>query len=111
MDNLDLSRLLMEYLQKHARGRENAVNRDTVLDYLRLFDRGLHDRRFRDLYSRQPVCSCEKGLYIPVTPEDVEMFQNYLRAKAVPLLTRHKTVLTYYPHLAPAHGEQMELFG
>jgi DNA topoisomerase VI subunit B len=77
MDNLDLSRLLMEYLQKHARGRENAVNRDTVLDYLRLFDRGLHD----------------------------------LRAKAVPLLTRHKTVLTYYPHLAPAHGEQMELFG
>jgi uncharacterized membrane protein len=36
MDNLDLSRLLMEYLQKHARGRENAVNRDTVLDYLRV---------------------------------------------------------------------------
>lgn len=33
------------------------------------------------------------------------------RLLAVPLLTRHKTVLTYYPHLAPARGEQMALFG
>ena len=110
-------RILMEYLQKNARGRKNATPRDQVLRHLRLYVRDLQDRKFRDTYSRLPICSTAKGdpkgIFIPTTAEEVEAFREELFEK-VPgpiAISRYRTILAYYPHLAPVRGVQKELFG
>jgi hypothetical protein len=110
MDNTRLTLIFMKFMQAH-RGRENAIQRDRVLDHMQLWEPKMTDRQLRDLYSKQPVCSCDQGLFIPIRPAEVEDFKKYLEAKAIPLLSRYKTVLAYYPHLAPVRGEQQELFG
>ena len=69
--NTFLSRKIMELLQARARGEENAVPREEVLAELRLFDPKLPDRTMRELYAALPICSCEKGLFIPIRPGEV----------------------------------------
>lgn len=113
MDNYQLSRLLMEMLQKTARGRDNAIPREEILRYLRLFKHDLDDRACRKIYTSLPVCSCEKGLFLPETSDEVMEFKTYLTKQCGPFVAdkRTKIVFAFRPELAPAHGEQMALFG
>lgn len=104
-----LSRKLMEYLQARARGRENAVRRDQVLFYLQSLDPELTDREMRRLYQALPICSCSVGLFIPRTSAEVEAFREYLSKKAMPLLSRWKTVIAYYPELRKEESKQLTL--
>lgn len=107
---IDPATLLMEFLQRHARGRAHAKTRDEAQLFLRQRGVQLSDRALRALYCKLPLCSCDEGLFIPTRPEDVAEFQRYLKAKALPLLERYKVIAAYYPELVPARGEQMELF-
>jgi hypothetical protein len=112
MDNFYVGAKLLAILNQYARGRENAMPRDRVLGHLRTFIGSAHigDRDFRELYAGLPVCSCEGGLYVPKTAEDVDAFESYMRKKVVPHWERVKRVREAYPEFAPPRGEQMDLF-
>lgn len=106
-----ISRRLMEYLQANARGEENAVPRDEVLAELRLFDAKLGDRAMRDAYSRLPVCACERGLFIPIRPGEVDAFRAYLERKVGPIIAARRvaTIYAFYPKLRRIDETQMSL--
>lgn len=112
MDNTKLSRLLMEMLQKVARGKDNVITRDEVLRHLQVFKHDLDDRGCRKIYASLPICTCEKGLFLPETSDEVLEFKAYLTKKSGPFVAdnRVRIVFAFRPELAPAHGEQMELF-
>jgi len=107
-----LSRKIMELLQARARGEENAVPREEVLAELRLFDPKLPDRTMRELYAALPICSCEKGLYIPIRPGEVEAFKLYLAKKVGPIIAARRVAIIYnaYPKLRPNYENQARLF-
>ena len=118
MDAL-LSRKLMEYLQRHARGREHAVPKGDILGHLQPFSKDgtrLSDSAFCELYSALPVCVATKGawkgMFLPRTAAEVEDYRKELFAKVPEEIAqqRYRTVITYYPHLAPPVGEQQSLF-
>jgi hypothetical protein len=110
--NALLSRMIMEFLQVRARGEENAVPREDVLAELRLFEPKLPDRTMRELYAKLPVCSCERGLYIPIRPGEVEAFKLYMTKKNGPFIAAQRVmiILAYYPKLRPAVEGQARLF-
>lgn len=103
---------IMSYLHRRAKGKENAVPRDEVLKELQLFDPKLSDRKFRDLYSRLPICSCAAGLFIPRDPGEAFEFFRYLEKQIGPIhaTARYRILLSYYPELSRKVGEQRELF-
>ena len=110
--NAFLSRKIMELLQARARGEENAVPREEVLAELRLFQPKLSDRAMRDIYSALPVCSCERGLYVPIRPGEVEAFKVYMTKKNGPIIAARRVaiILAFYPKLRPAAEGQAKLF-
>ena len=112
MENINLSRLLMEMLQKTARGKHNAIPREEILRYLRLFKHDLDGRACRKIYTSLPICSCEKGLFLPETSDEVLEFKTYLTKQSGPFVAdkRARIIYAFRPELAPAHGEQIELF-
>jgi hypothetical protein len=75
--NVYLRNALMEYLSGHV-GRENAVPRKNIRNFLRTLKPKLNDRDMREIYTECPVCSCRKGLYLPETHEEVEECYAYL---------------------------------
>jgi hypothetical protein len=111
--NMDIERLkikFMEMMQAH-KGRERAVPRERIFLELKIFAPDLTDRKFRDMYSNLPICSCDVGLFLPKSPQEVQEFKEYLRKKAIPMLERYKRILAYYPDLAPESEErQLEIF-
>lgn len=92
--------VLMNYFQ-HRRGKENATPRDQVLRFVRHYDPEIDDRRLRKLYSSLPICSCDKGLFLPKRPEEVEEFRAYLMKGWGPLLAERRVqiIYAYYPWL------------
>lgn len=101
---------MMEIVQQH-RGRSRAVPRDEIMTELRRLEPTLDDRRFRELYSNLPICTCPNGLYSPSTPQEVADFKAYLSTGWGPIVAdrRVKVILAYYPSLAPRLAGQGEL--
>lgn len=112
------NRMLGEMRLRGAFGRANAVTRASLLETINRERAALQDphypeRRFipikdvefRSVYRDLPICSCEDGLYFPVTADDLEAFRLYMRAKAIPLFDRVKRVAAEYPDLAPPVGQ------
>lgn len=110
--NAFLSRRIMELLQARARGEEHALSRGHVLAELRCFDPDLSDRTMRDIYSKLPVCSCEKGLFIPLRPGEVEAFKIYMTKKNGPIIAARRVaiIFSFYPKLRPTLEGQARLF-
>lgn len=111
-------RALGEMKLRGAYGRANAVTRASLLEVINAERAALQDPHypekrfipikdveFRAIYRDLPICSCEDGLYFPVTAEDLEAFRIYMRAKALPLFERVKRVAAEYPDLAPPVGQ------
>lgn len=101
----------MEYMNRNCRGRANAMPRKRIEDILEVYipqDIKDKDRLFRDVYSRQPVCACPQGLFLPTTPEDVAEFKLYLTKKCGPFTAaeRVRVVLAYRPELVPVDSQQ-----
>jgi len=110
--NAFLSRKIMELLQARARGEEHALPRGCVLAELRCFNPDLSDRDMRELYAALPICSCEKGLFIPIRPGEVEAFKIYLDKKVGPKIAARRVaiIFSFYPKLRPAVEGQARLF-
>ena len=102
---------IMSYLHRHAKGKENAVPRDEILRELQLFDPKLSDRKFRDLYSRLPICSSAAGLFIPRDSTEAFEFFRYLEKQIGPIhaSSRYKILLAYYPELVRTNQKQLDL--
>ena len=108
------NRILGELRLRGAFGMANAIPRAILLDVInreaRAFCeedewRKIKDFEFREIYRFLPICSCEDGLYIPSSREDLEAFRIYMRAKAIPLFERVKKVAEAYPELIPDGGQ------
>jgi hypothetical protein len=106
------NRMLGEMRLRGAFGRANAVTRASLLETINrerasLEDPNFPERRFapikdvefRAVYRDLPICSCDDGLYFPVTADDLEAFRLYMRAKAIPLFDRVKRIAEAYPDL------------
>ena len=103
---------IMELLSRHARGRQNAMPRKELAGKLRRFAIDIADRQLRDIYSTLPICSCNDGIFIPRTPEEVQKYREYLRPHMSPekVQARITILLTTWPHLAAGPGVQLEMF-
>ncbi len=119
MDAL-LSLRLMEFLLRRGRGREHAVAKGEILGHLQTFSKDgtrLSDSAFCELYSALPVCVATegvwKGMFLPRTVAEVEEYRRELLERLPPeiALQRYRTIIAYYPRLAPAQGEQGNIFG
>ena len=110
--NAFLSRKIMELLQARARGEEHALPRGCILAELRCFNPDLSDRDMRELYAALPVCSCEKGLFVPIRPGEVEAFGIYMTKKNGPIIAARRVAIiyAYYPKLRPVAENQTRLF-
>ena len=90
-------------------GKENAITIEELLKYGRLFNPRLSERRLRIIYSKKiDVCSCDEGIYWPITPEDMTAFRWYLTKKANSIRERYYRVAKAHPELLPSG--QMDLF-
>lgn len=110
MNTDSLRTKLMEFLQRH-RGRACAIPREKLLFELQCFDPKLDDRRFRELYSALPICTCPSGMFLPKSPEEVQEFKAYLTKGWGPIVADRRTriIFAYYPGLAAASMKQQSL--
>lgn len=90
-------------------GRHAAVPHDILFQRIKLYDPDMTDREFRQTYSELPICSCERGLYIPIEKQDLIAFREYMKGKAIPLFDRVKKVWAAYPELNPDDSLQLDL--
>jgi len=103
---------IMQILSSH-RGRENSIPRKELAEKLeRRFAIFIEDRKLRSIYATLPICSCEAGIFIPRTPEEVQKYREYLRPHMSPekVQARITILLTTWPHLAAGPGVQLEMF-
>jgi len=105
-----IDRFILSHIQRHHRGREQAIKREDLLKYARMFDPKLTDRELRNIYSRLSVCTCEEGVFWPIRSEEIEGFKFYLLKKANPMIERFRMVAQAHPHLIKNGSEQLKLF-
>jgi len=106
MTDLELSKLILKKIKRSHKGKANAIKRDALLSYCRLFDHDLEDRHFRNIYTKLPIATCSQGLFWPVTVEEKKEFKDFLYHRAISMFDRYKKF-----DKAHLKGEQMELFG
>ena len=101
----------MKFLQS-CRGRDKAMPRTELFHHLSLFDQSLTDRKLRIIYSGLPVCSCEAGIFVPVSPREVIDFRTYVTKAHGPIIAarRCEVIFSFYPKLRPIAEVQGELF-
>jgi hypothetical protein len=114
---MDIERLkikFMEMMQAH-KGRERAIPRERIFFELKIFSPDLTDRKFRDMYSRLPICSTSSmpyGLYLPETTEELEGFLREYSSHVGPIhaAKRRRLLFAAYPKLVPKNERQGDLF-
>ena len=103
---MNISEIILEKIEKHHRGKENAIKRKTLLGGINcVYGLELTDRELRNIYCQLPVVSCDKGIFYPIRISEVEEFRVYLRKKALPLFERWQRVASIH-----YKGKQLELF-
>ncbi len=111
--NTYIRNAFLEYMNGHV-GRAAAVPRGIVLRFLRILRPKLNDRDFREIYTDCPICSCEDGLFIPRTHEEVEACYEYLKARWGwrCAFRRRRTIYAYRPELRkPTNQGALDLRG
>jgi len=102
----------MKFLES-CRGREKAMPRKELEHHLRLFQPKLSERSVRLIYTSLPVCTCDEGLFVPKTCEEVLAFKDYVEKAHGPIIAARRVgiVYNYYRNLRPPTPEvQGELF-
>ena len=107
---MDLSKQILVHLEIEHRGKENAIKRRELLDYIHHFEPYLTDRELRNIYCQLPVVSSETGIFWPIRKEELDEFEAYCRKKALPLFIRVKMVMEKHRHLRTGEYVQKELF-
>ena len=103
---------IMQILSAH-RGRANAIPRRELAEKIeRRFATHVDDRKLRSIYATLPICSCNEGIFIPRTPDEIQRYREYLRPHMAPdkVQARITILLMTWPHLAAGPGVQLEMF-
>ena len=78
-------------------GYDNPLKRKHLLLRLKEMGYDITDREMRRICAENiPVCSSEKGYYIPQDLSELMKFKEFLEKKAIPLFTRFKAVKKAY---------------
>ena len=104
----DEREILWIYKNFHP-GRESAITRIKFIAAYGWSLPDLSDRQFRQIYSRLPIVTCDKGGYYPIRKEEILEYRDYLRKKAIPLFSRFRRVCDAHSDLI-GDIKQMELF-
>ena len=112
-----MKELILRIYKVHHSGKENAITRIkfirehgwTLPDDFLCKPTDVIDREFRQIYSEIPICTCSKGGFYPIRPEEILEYRDYLRKKAIPLFSRFKRVCDAHSGLI-GDIKQMELF-
>jgi len=107
---MNLPEIILDEIKRFHRGKENAIKREALLRFCRVFEPDLTDREMRDMYSQLPVCVCNKGIFWPIRPIEIKEFEIYMRKKALPHFNRAKMVIKYHKKLLSPKFIQWELF-
>jgi len=100
--------IILDIYKKNHSGRENVITREKFINRHWYF--GISDRKFRNIYSQLPICTCDKGGFYPIRKEEILEYRDYLRKKAIPLFERFNRVRDAHPELT-GDIKQLELFG
>jgi len=108
---------ILRLYKEHHPGKENAISRAKFRDEYGWLLPGTSewglpdpsDRKFRDIYSKLPICTCNKGGFYPIRPAEIKEFRSYLRKKAIPHFVRFNMVRDAHPELSKDIN-QLELF-
>ena len=104
----------MEYMNRHARGRDRAIPRKKIEADLEVYvpqEIRDKDRLFRAVYARMPICSSPEGLFLPTSPAEVQAFKEYIAKGWGHELAykRVRVILAHRPELCPVDEHQGEL--
>ena len=91
---------ILDYLKANARGHENAIPRHIVAEHI-CYNGG--ERAFRKLYAGIGLGSCNKGIFWPIIPAEVEYCRLYWERNYTHELARDKVkaLLAARPDLRP----------
>jgi len=105
-----IAEYILEKLQTDHRGRQWAITRQALLAWVHDtgVDTQMTDRELRRVYSTLPICSCNEGLFWPITSRELKDFESYMDKKIYPHFSRRKMVMDY--HRGILEQRQMELF-
>ena len=108
---MNLSEIILEKIKKDHRGKENAIKRGELLEYVHwVFDATVTDRELRNAYCQLPVISSEAGIFWPIRQSELDEFEEYCRKKALPLFIRIKMVMEKHKDLRAGKYIQKELW-
>ena len=113
MKDLFVLTKILEILSTAARGQANAMTRDELERRLLIHCIDIGDRKTREAYAMLPICSCEKGLFIPQTPAEVAEYEKYLSRKlpAPAVALKVRRIYATWPSLVPVKPQiQHSLF-
>ena len=60
---MNISEIILEKLKKDHRGKENAIKRGDLLEYIHWAVGKVTDRELRNIYCQLPVISSEDGIF------------------------------------------------
>ncbi len=118
---MNIPRLILKKLRENHIGRNRAIKRNRLLDWLYLQGAFIssgatspesEDRKMRAIIEKMPIiCSCESGYYLAREGdegyEDVKYALSYISKKAMPLLVKIRRKKEAYPQFYK--GKQMGL--
>lgn len=118
MDNKEMyarTKIVIETLIKAKhRGTRNAIKGPILLNYILDYvwaEMPDADRTMRKMCAELPVITGPWGICWPVTSEDVDEFDKYLRSRALALFARAKKVAAEHPKLlSEKFREQLNLY-
>jgi hypothetical protein len=103
-----LTGIIREKFEVYHRGRDNAIKRFELLEYLQTFiDPKTDEREMREGYESLPLCGDRSGLYLPASDEEresqIECNKKKIRAYA-------KEIKSLKRYQIPTDPIQKELF-
>ena len=105
---MTLSDIILSKLGRHV-GREQAIKRRDLLQYLHDLGHEITDREMRAIIEQVPlICSGSGGYYLAKTAEDYRQAITYIQKKIYPLFEKIKRKEQAYPEFSKPG--QMELF-
>lgn len=108
MDIQEIIKTIKPIIYINAMGKDNAIKRKWLFEYLRKVDVKIRDRDIRKAVKLIPrILSGNKGYYIAATKEEAREHYKYFRKKGLAILARGSKIFKDYPEFWP--NGQMEL--
>ena len=85
---MHLSRLILHKLRAEHVGKDRAITRADLLNYVRGLGHDVSDRELRAVYVELPIVTDSRGIYYPCTATEVQAFYEYLQKRVKAIMAR-----------------------